>query len=479
VRAKLERVGEIVRLHVELSDGNGQQIWPETLERHVNDALAMQRDLALRITAGVKAKLGPNESSTAQPPTKNKEAYLLCLQATELHKGLGDKRANLDQAEQLYERAIQLDPSFALASAHLAKLEVWYYENLEQSVPRLERAKQLAEEALRLQPDLPEAHLALELYYARGDATRLGSDHARGLAEYQIAQRALPDDPEICLAIGKVMRHLGRWQESIASFERAASLDPNSPEPWVFLNETYVMLRNFPAALRAIGQAELISPNLWGLDWVRAWDDIWWKGDTTALRNLRTPTGKNADDSGIYDRVGDKIFLRQYAEAERLLVNTTHEFFGTKPPIPKNFLLGRVYFYAGDKVKARDAYQSAHAYIERALTEQPQSAFVQLALAEVMAGIGERDEAMRLCERAMEMLPVSRDASHGQIVLVASAEIYGMVGDAGRAVPLIERSLAIPSYQQRPALRLDPKWDSIRSDPRFQQLIAEPTVGGD
>jgi hypothetical protein len=86
---------------------------------------------------------------------------------------------------------------------------------------------------------------------------------------------------------------------------------------------------------------------------------------------------------------------------------------------------------------------------------------------------------MRLCERAMEMLPVSRDASHGQIVLVASAEIYGMVGDAGRAVPLIERSLAIPSYQQRPALRLDPKWDSIRSDPRFQQLIAEPTVVGD
>src|SRR5262249_35230984 len=166
--------------------------------------------------------------------------------------------------------------------------------------------------------------------------------------------------------------------------------------------------------------------------------DIWWKGDTTALRSLRTPTGKNADDSGIYNRVGDKIFLRQYAEAERLLVTTTHEFFETKPPTPKNFLLGRVYFYAGDKVKARDAYQSTRAYIEQALAEQPQSAFVQLALAEVMAGIGKRDEAIRLCEHAMEMLPVSRDALHGPTILVYSAEIYGMLGDATPALPFIE-----------------------------------------
>src|SRR5262245_18044113 len=170
----------------------------------------MQRDLALRITAGVKAKLGPNQSSTAQPPTKNKEAYLLYLQANDLHRVVGKKGADLDQAEQLYERAIQLDPSFALACAQLAQLEVYYYVNFEQSVSRLERAKQLAEEALRLRPDLPEAHLALGSYYAHGDATRPGVDHARALAEYQIAQRALPNDPEICLMIGRVMRHLGR-----------------------------------------------------------------------------------------------------------------------------------------------------------------------------------------------------------------------------------------------------------------------------
>jgi tetratricopeptide (TPR) repeat protein len=473
LRAKLERFDEIVRLHVELSDGNGQQIWAETLERHVNDALSMQRDLALRITAGMKAKLLPSDSRTAGPPTKNNEAYLLYLQANDLHKGRGKTRPDLDQAEQLYERAIQLDPSFALACTQLAQLEVYYYENFEQSVPRLERAKELAEEALRLQPDLPEAHLALGRYYSLGDATRLGVDHARGLAEYQIAQRALPGDPEICLAIGRVMRHLGRWQESNASFERAATLEPNSTEPWFLLTWNWLLMRNFPAAAHAVSQAELVSPDRWPLDWLRGWIEIWWKGDTTALRNLRTPTGKNADDSFIETRVADKTFLRQYAEAERLLFNSTHEFFGTKPPIPKNFLLGRVYFYAGDKVKACDAYQSACDYIEQALAEQPQSAFVQLALAELMAGIGERDEAMRLCERAMEILPVSRDAWHGATVLVCAAEIYGMLGDADRAVPLIERALAIPSDQHRSALNLDPKWDSIRSDRRFQYLIAQ------
>ena len=124
-------------------------------------------------------------------------------------------------------------------------------------------------------------------------------------------------------------------------------------------------------------------------------------------------------------------------------------------------------------MKAREAYQSARAYIERALAEQPQSAFVQLALAEVMAGIGERDEATRLCERAMDILPVSRDALMGATIIVESARIYGILGDADRAIPLIERSLAIPSFQHRPTLRLDPKWDSIRSDPRFQKLCEE------
>ena len=218
----------------------------------------------------MKAKLGPNESSTAQPPTKNKEAYLLYLQANDLYKVSGKKRADLDQAEQLYERAIQLDPSFALASAQLAHLEVYYYENFEQSVPRLERAKQLAEEALRLQPDLPEAHLALGRYYAFGDATRLGIDYARGLAEYQIAQRALPGDPEICGAIGRVLRHLGRWQESNASFERGAALDPNSAEPWFLLYTNHVMMRNFPAAAYTLSKWELISPNQWWCDWIRA-----------------------------------------------------------------------------------------------------------------------------------------------------------------------------------------------------------------
>jgi len=109
-----------------------------------------------------------------------------------------------------------------------------------------------------------------------------------------------------------------------------------------------------------------------------------------------------------------RFFCASTPEAERLLLNTTHEFFSSKPPIPKYSLLGRVYFYTGGKVKARDAYQSARVYIERALAEQPQSAFVQLTLAELMAGIGERGEAMRLCERAMEMLPVSRDAWTGR-----------------------------------------------------------------
>jgi len=111
----------------------------------------------------------------------------------------------------------------------------------------------------------------------------------------------------------------------------------------------------------------------------------------------------------------------------------------------KNFLLGRVYFYAGDKVKARGAYQSARAYLERALVEQPQSAFVQLALAEVMAGSGERDEAMRLCERAMDLLAVSQEGYHGPIVLMSEAEIYAMLG--GRRSPrTIDRALARHSF---------------------------------
>src|SRR5437764_5222145 len=252
LEGSVRRSGNKVRVNVQLIDATvDKYIWANDYDRDLTDVFAIQTELAHDIANQLQAKLSESEKAWMEhKPTENGEAYLAFIQAHNLfNSGLEDIE-KLKQAEQLYARAIEIDPKFALALARYSQLESWIVHTFDRTRERREKARSLAEQALQLQPDLPEAHLAMGFshYY-------LDNNYGAALKEFEIAQHGLPNESEAYLALGAIQRRQGKWAESNASLEKAAALSPK--EPWILQNLAlnYVMLRRFDAANKTVDRA--------------------------------------------------------------------------------------------------------------------------------------------------------------------------------------------------------------------------------
>src|SRR5207244_9982325 len=237
LEGSVRSVGNRVRVNVQLiNTENDQHLWAEDYDRELTDVFAIQTDLARKIASELQAKFTPSEKAQFErKPTKNGEAYLAFVQAHNLSCAFEDFD-KLKQGEQLYARAIELDPNFALALARYSQLESWFLHDIDRTPERRERARSLAERALQLQPDLPEGHLALGFSYYYGD-----NNYDAALREFEMAQRDLPNESEVYLAIGAIQRRQGKWAESTANLEKAASLNPKDTWPLQNLAFNYQM----------------------------------------------------------------------------------------------------------------------------------------------------------------------------------------------------------------------------------------------
>src|ERR1700738_2136290 len=252
LEGSVRRIGNRVRVNVQLINAdNDEHIWAEDYDRDLTDVFAIQSDLAKKISATLQAKLSPNEKARLdRRPTENPDAYLLFIQAEQYATGADMFRDDSQKAEQLYEQAIKLDPNFAAAFACLSMVNSWAYHTFDPTPARRERARVTADQALRLQPDLPEGHLALGFSYYYGDR-----DYERALAEFEIAKRDLPNEAQAYMAIGAIQRRQGKWAESTANFERATTLDPKNASMLVNLASSYMALRKFEAADKTVDRA--------------------------------------------------------------------------------------------------------------------------------------------------------------------------------------------------------------------------------
>src|SRR5256886_8987062 len=244
LEGSVRRIGSRVRVNVQLIDANNDEhIWAEDYDRDLTDVFAIQTDLAQKIASALRAKLSPNEKARLdRRPTQNPDAYLLFLQAHDYASQREMFRDTSLKAEPLFEQAIKLDPNFALAFAGLSMVESWLYHTSDPVPARREKARLNADEALRLQPDLPEGHLALGFSYYYGDR-----NYERALAEFAISKRGLPNESQAYLAIGSIQRRQGKWAESNANLEKAAELDPKNINVLGNLCFSYVAQRKFEA----------------------------------------------------------------------------------------------------------------------------------------------------------------------------------------------------------------------------------------
>ncbi len=471
LEGSVRRIGNRVRVNVQLINAdNDEHIWAEDYDRDLTDVFAIQSDLAKKISATLQAKLSPNEKARLdRRPTENPDAYLLFIQAEPYATRPDMFRDDSRKAEQLYEQAIKLDPNFAAAFACLSMVESWAYHTFDPTSARRERARVTADQALRLQPDLPEGHLALGFSYYYGDR-----DYERALAEFEIAKRGLPNEAQAYMAIGAIQRRQGKWTESTANFERATTLDPKNASFLFNLGFSYVAQRNFETADKIFDRALVAAPQAFSARALKGVVAILWKGDGKAAEEQLASAAPATDSGGsvISTRVWVLTLERKFPEALQAVQQFPGEILDTHTGrVPKAFFEGLIYHYQGDKLKAAAAFEHARIDAEQLVHESPDDAPRHALLGEILAALGQKDAAISEGKRATELLPESQDAYDGPQISAALAVIYAWVGEHDEALGLLDHLLQTPSGITVPLLKLDPAWDPLRKDPRFQALI--------
>jgi TolB-like protein/Tfp pilus assembly protein PilF len=468
--------GKRVRVNVQLiNTENDEHLWANEYDRELTDVFAIQTDLAHEIAGALQAKLSPTEEvRMSQKPTENGEAYLAFVEAHDLQARPDHLESNLKKAEELYQRAVQLDPKFALAFAALSRLQSWIYHSDDPTPARREKARVAAEEAKRLQPDLPETHAAFGYYYYY---TQL--DYERALAEFAAAQRGLPNDAENLMAVAAIQRRQGKWTESTANFAKAASLSPKDADLLVNYAYNFVALRRYDEAEKIVEQGLQVAPDSFTLCAAKAQIALNSRGDFSVADQMLSKAPAALDSEGMisYGRISILILERKFSEALQLIQRQPGEIlrsFGTAP-VPKAFSEGSIYLFMHDNQKAVEAFERARPIVERVLSESPDDPTRRMLHAQLLVVLGDKEAGIAEADRAAALLSESKDAYDGPQITIALAQVLTWAGENDRALDLIKRSLSTPNGATVALLKLDPAWDPLRSDPRFQQLIAQPT----
>jgi TolB-like protein len=469
LEGSVQRAAGKVRVNAQLIDARTDaHLWAQTYDRDLADVFTIQSEIARAIAEQLQAKLAPEEKARiTTKPTENSEAYLLYLQANELVH-VGASRQDAFAASQTYDQAIALDPNFALAYAKASSLNSLIYF-IGRFPERAAKARALADEALRLAPNLGEAHLALGLCFYRIDA-----DYDRALKELAIAQAASPNDSAILDASGFIYRRQGRWREALMAFAKARELDPRRAH-FEGAPNTLRVLRQWAAASKAYGQDLQLEPQLMD-GWVGlAYVEFVQSGTPAAARKTLDRISEAMKGKGVMPQKWDYAMLaRDFAAAQEMLPNIPLDDF---PGIePRAFYEGCIAFVRGDLARVHSLFEQVRPEYEAGVRDHPDDPTFHAALGRLYALLGQKEDAIREARRAVELCPESKDAVSAPVYAANLAFVYAQSGEAEQAVTLLSKLLTTPGAERITLahLRLSWEWDPLRQDPRFQALIAGP-----
>ena len=447
-------------------------LWAETYERVIEDIFQIQSDIAGKVIEQLGVTLlEPERRAVEARPTEVVEAYDAYLRGNQYyHRSYREQDFRI--AVQMYEKAVELDPSFALAYAKLSEAHSGiYWFHYDRSEERLARAKEAAEKAFTLEPDLPDAHQAQGWYYYYG---HLEYDHA--LEQFAIALKSQPNNAELFDGIGSVRRRQGKPEQAVADFEKAVELDPRSAQLSYEAAQTYFLLRNYVNAERYFDRTFSLSPDLayvWG-DKARLY--LTWEGSTEKARSVLEEAsqtiGPTDDPFVVLAWVLVEVCDGKYQEAlDRLSLGSSDTLESQFFFIPKAQLSAQIHGWMNRPQLAREDYETAQALLETKLREQPRDERLHSSLGIAYAGLGRVEEAIREGKMGVELMPVSKEAWRGVFRVEDLARIYVMVGEYDAAIDQLEFLLSRPGVLSIWLLRLDPHWKPLWDHPRFQELV--------
>jgi TolB-like protein/Tfp pilus assembly protein PilF len=475
LEGSVRRSGNRVRVNVQLIDATtDEHLWANDYDRDLTDVFAIQTDLAQKIANELQAKLSPTEKAQIESkPTQNGEAYLAYVRAHDLQSSSYEDLAKLNQGEEMFERAITLDRNFALAFARYSQLESWIVHSFGRTPAQRDKARSLAVRAVQLQPQLPEAHLALGFVYYYID-----KNFEAAAGEFEIARRGLPNEAEAYLALGAIQRRQGKWNESNDSLEKAVTLNPKDTWSMQNLAINYQMQRKWGAANNILDRGLAITPNAFGLMEIKCKVAIGERGDFSPaqkfLNNLDTSKlSPEIQTQLVAGRAQMLVLLRQFREAAGVADKLSDSMITAYPGAlcGKYVTIGIAKKAIGDAAGAREVFERAKRYAEEDIRQTPDDAAAHSRLAEVLAWLGQKEAALAEINRAQQLLPESKDAFDGTQITQTAAEIHAIFGNATDAVALLDGLLQRPSPVTVATLKLNPIWDPIRNDPGFRALI--------
>jgi TolB-like protein/class 3 adenylate cyclase/Tfp pilus assembly protein PilF len=481
LEGSVQKSGDVVRVNVQLiKAANDSHLWADTLDRKLTDLLSVESEVAKAIAEQLRVHLtGREEQVIAAKPTDNPDAYDAYLRGLAYNVQTAYTPANALGAQKYLREAVRLDPKFALGWALLSIADARGYitQSLEPTAALCEEARQAAETALALQPNLGEAVLAKGYYHYA-----CLKDYDTAVRYFEQARQFLPNSSQIPALLASVARRRGQWDRSESYFNQTERLDPRNVNLLGQHAQLYIELRRFPEALRKFDQILEIMPG--DVDTLAAKAAIAQaEGDLPRASALLASIHPPADDpQALETQVYQAILERRRAQ----IIPRLKEIL-TKPDPALGSINGELRFYlgwaqdvAGDHAVAQESWSQARSELEPFLKEQPENFSLIGDLALVSMGLGDKAAAFKLIDQAMAVIPMEKDAVAGPIPIEILARVSARMGEPDRAIAALQRLLSIPydgalaqNVPLTPALlRLDPMFDPLRNDPRFQVLAS-------
>ena len=444
-------------------------LWAGTYDRVIEDIFEVQSEISEKVIEQLGVTLlEPERKAIDAKPTDNVQAYQAYLRGRGYADAADFSERSKRLALKMFERAVELDPDFALAQAQVSVAHsALYHWGYDRTAERQAMAKRAVDRALELAPEAPEVHLALGYYHYWSHR-----EYEQALEAFAIAARDLPNNRELLEGIAYIARRQGRWDTALVNLKKAFRLNPMDSALTMELGITYQCLRKYPEAVQYYDRSIGLAPNEPSPYLYKARAYLGWKGTTKEARAVLEAMPQTNDNDTIVAWIEQETLEGKYREALHRLSSIPEDIFYFESAIGSKALFSaRIHEVLDEPQLARSAYESARAVLEKEVLARPDDYRVRSKLGIALAGVGHKKEAIQEGKRATEQFPISKDALAGVGPVLDLASIYTMVGEHNAALDQIESLLSEPNFISVGNFLLEPRWQPLRQHPRFKELV--------